>query len=151
MRTHVFKSFSLIVTAMLFHFACGHAEDEGSQPSAMICREGDCTGPIGPVAKRAPNFKVKLLSSNCSTQKAVFEVSNTGLLAAPATVARITFDGGSPRDFAIPALAVGARYQVATDLYFPGGDLTAVFKADVNNTVTEQSESDNSASLFCIG
>jgi hypothetical protein len=45
----------------------------------------------------------------------------------------------------------GAKYQVATGLYFPGGDLTAVFKVDVNNAVTEQSETDNSTSLFCIG
>lgn len=151
MRMHVFKSLSLIVTAMLFHFACGHADEQGSETSAMICRDGDCTGPVGPVAKRAPNLKVKVVSSNCSTQRAVFEVSNTGLLGASATVARITFDGEYPRDFSIPALAVGAKYQVATDLYFPGGDLTAVFKVDVNNTVTEQSETDNSTSLFCIG
>lgn len=151
MRMHVFKSFSLIVTAMLIHVACGRADEQSAEPSAMICREGDCAGPVGPVVKRAPNLKVKVVSSNCSTQKAVFEVSNTGLLPAPATVARATFDGGYPRDFAIPALAVGAKHQVSTDLYFPGGDLTAVFKADVNNSVTEQSETDNSTSLFCLG
>lgn len=152
MNTQVFKRLSCLAVSILFLNACGDAQDTSSETKARICRFGDCIDPVGPiVAKRAPNLKVRIVSSNCSTQKVVFEVYNTGLLAAPATVARATFDGGSPKNFSIPALAVGAKFQVSTSLYFPGGDLVAVFQADANNTVVEQSESDNKADLFCIG
>ncbi len=149
MKTNPLQILSLL-TAITLISACGSSQDVSSETQAAICRVG-CDAPIGPVLKRAPNLKVRLISSDCSQQKAVFEVYNSGVLNASATVARATFDGGYPRDFSIPPLAVGARYQVSTSLYFPGGDLSAEFKADATNAVTEQSESDNSASLFCIG
>lgn len=83
-----------------------------------------------------------------TTYNVSFQVNNIGTLAAGASTAYVTVNGGSPISVATAAIAAGANSGTLTTstIIYDGASDSIVVTADATNVVIESNESNNTAS-----